>query len=139
VPFSLEGVLLPRAACFTASFSVNSEISVILGAHNINKNEPTQQIIKTEKTFVHPKFQYLSGFYDIMLLKVPLFLLHCLSLPILTLLQAQAFKFFLLQIISSEPTTEFPRGMAPRPSILHYFDISSLLPPTATKESRVEF
>uniref|UniRef100_A0A8C6HQW6 Mast cell protease 2 n=1 Tax=Mus spicilegus TaxID=10103 RepID=A0A8C6HQW6_MUSSI len=64
------GFLIAPQFVMTAAHCNGSEISVILGAHNINKNEPTQQIIKTEKTFVYPKFQYLSGFHDIMLLKL---------------------------------------------------------------------
>ena len=42
-----------------------------------------------------------------MLLKVKLFFFPCLNLPTLTLLLPQDFKFFPVQIISSEHTTDF--------------------------------
>jgi hypothetical protein len=114
----LERILLIRPAFFTASFSVNREITVTLGAHDVSKTESTQQKIKVEKQIVHPKYNFYSNLHDIMLLKVPLFFLPCLSLPSLILLLPQAFEFSLVQITSLEPTPEFKVGMVPCPSIL---------------------
>ncbi|XP_021044576.1 mast cell protease 2-like, partial [Mus pahari] len=54
----------------TAAHCRGREITVTLGAHNINMEESTQQTIKTEKQIVHPMFQKDSGFNDIMLLKL---------------------------------------------------------------------
>ncbi|XP_021010740.1 mast cell protease 2 [Mus caroli] len=64
------GFLIAPQFVMTAAHCSGRDITVILGAHNINKNESTQQIIKAEKQFVHPKFRYSSGFNDIMLLKL---------------------------------------------------------------------
>ncbi|XP_021010743.1 mast cell protease 2-like [Mus caroli] len=64
------GFLIAPQFVMTAAHCRGRDITVILGAHNINKNESTQQIIKAEKQFVHPKFRYSSGFNDIMLLKL---------------------------------------------------------------------
>ncbi|XP_021044957.1 mast cell protease 2-like, partial [Mus pahari] len=64
------GFLIDPQFVMTAAHCRGREITVTLGAHNINKKESTQQTIKTEKQIVHPRFQKDSGVNDIMLLKL---------------------------------------------------------------------
>ncbi|GAB0199227.1 cathepsin G-like [Grus japonensis] len=45
-------------------------ITVILGAHNINKNEPTQQAFHVGHWVIHPKYSGYTSENDIMLLKL---------------------------------------------------------------------
>ncbi|XP_028643181.1 mast cell protease 1-like [Grammomys surdaster] len=54
----------------TAAHCKGSEITVILGAHNVSKTESTQQKIKVEKQINHPNFTWNLHFNDIMLLKL---------------------------------------------------------------------
>jgi hypothetical protein len=83
-------------------FSFNRRMTVTLGAHNVRKRECTQQKIKVEKYILPPNYNVSSKFNDIVLLKVSLFFLPISSLPSLTLLLAQTFKFSLVQSISLE-------------------------------------
>ena len=77
-------------------------MTVTLRAHNVRKRECTQQKIKVEKYILPPNYNVSSKFNDIVLLKVSLFFLPISSLPSLTLLLAQTFKFSLVQSISLE-------------------------------------
>ncbi|XP_028249566.1 granzyme B-like isoform X1 [Parambassis ranga] len=65
------GILIREDFVLTAAHCKNSSepITVVLGAHNITKNETSQQRIKVAKYYKHPK--YTGKFdYDIMLLKL---------------------------------------------------------------------
>ncbi|XP_004609485.2 chymase [Sorex araneus] len=64
------GFLIRRSFVLTAAHCAGSSITVTLGAHNIGKEEDTQQKIEVEKQFVHPKYSHSTIRNDIMLLKL---------------------------------------------------------------------
>ncbi|XP_054657753.1 cathepsin G-like [Grus americana] len=60
--------VLSAAHCVAGKKNVN--ITVTLGAHNINKNEPTQQVFHVGHWVIHPKYSGYTSENDIMLLKL---------------------------------------------------------------------
>ncbi|NXO60723.1 MCPT3 protease, partial [Aramus guarauna] len=60
--------VLSAAHCVAGNKKVN--VTVILGAHNISKNEPTQQMLHVGHWVIHPKYSGYTGENDIMLLKL---------------------------------------------------------------------
>ncbi|XP_004402075.1 PREDICTED: granzyme H isoform X3 [Odobenus rosmarus divergens] len=63
------GVLVHKYFVLTAAHCRGSSISVVLGAHNIKKQEMTQQDIPVRKAIPHPDYNPKNYSNDIMLLK----------------------------------------------------------------------
>ncbi|XP_009991375.1 PREDICTED: cathepsin G-like [Tauraco erythrolophus] len=57
-------------ALYELSKPLNAKITVILGAHNIHKNEPSQQEFHVGHWVIHPKYSMDTFKNDIMLLKL---------------------------------------------------------------------
>ncbi|XP_013871929.1 mast cell protease 1, partial [Austrofundulus limnaeus] len=73
---SCGGLLIRKDFVLTAAhckWGGKQEMTVVLGAHDISKNEKTQQRFQVAKYFQHPNFTGQYD-YDIMLLKVNRFL-----------------------------------------------------------------
>ncbi|XP_064148428.1 mast cell protease 8-like isoform X2 [Loxodonta africana] len=64
------GFLVREDFVMTAAHCNGREIGVVLGAHNIKNKEETMQEIPVLQAFPHPEFNNVSGFSDIMLLKL---------------------------------------------------------------------
>ncbi|XP_004402074.1 PREDICTED: granzyme H isoform X2 [Odobenus rosmarus divergens] len=64
------GVLVHKYFVLTAAHCRGSSISVVLGAHNIKKQEMTQQDIPVRKAIPHPDYNPKNYSNDIMLLKL---------------------------------------------------------------------
>ncbi|XP_004421213.1 PREDICTED: granzyme H-like isoform X1 [Ceratotherium simum simum] len=62
------GVLLRKDFVLTAAHCCGSSINVTLGAHNIQEQERTQQVIPVRRAICHPDYKNFSN--DIMLLKL---------------------------------------------------------------------
>ncbi|XP_055473892.1 mast cell protease 1 [Psammomys obesus] len=67
---SCGGFLINQQFVMTAAHCKGREITVTLGAHDVNKKESTQQKIKVEKQIAHPSYNFYSNLHDIMLLKL---------------------------------------------------------------------
>nr|XP_044621336.1 granzyme B-like isoform X7 [Equus asinus] len=63
------GVLVRQDFVLTAAHCWGSSIKVTLGAHNIQKQERTQQVISVKKAIPHPDYNPKNLANDIMLLK----------------------------------------------------------------------
>ncbi|XP_070484242.1 granzyme H-like isoform X3 [Equus przewalskii] len=66
---SCGGVLLRRDIVLTAAHCWGSSIKVTLGAHNIQKQERTQQVISVKEAIPHPDYNSKKIANDIMILK----------------------------------------------------------------------
>ncbi|XP_070375102.1 granzyme H-like isoform X5 [Equus asinus] len=64
------GVLVRQDFVLTAAHCWGSSIKVTLGAHNIQKQERTQQVISVKKAIPHPDYNPKNLANDIMLLKL---------------------------------------------------------------------
>uniref|UniRef100_G1PXG7 Peptidase S1 domain-containing protein n=1 Tax=Myotis lucifugus TaxID=59463 RepID=G1PXG7_MYOLU len=64
------GVLVQKNYVLTAAHCNGRSISVTLGAHNIKKQEKTQQVVLVKRAIPHPKYNKRKGSYDIMLLQL---------------------------------------------------------------------
>ncbi|XP_063092919.1 granzyme H-like isoform X2 [Cavia porcellus] len=64
------GVLVRKKFVLTAAHCNGSSINVILGAHNIKKQEKTQQVIRVKRAIPHPDHVPGSFSNDIMLLEL---------------------------------------------------------------------
>uniref|UniRef100_H0VGA3 Granzyme H-like n=1 Tax=Cavia porcellus TaxID=10141 RepID=H0VGA3_CAVPO len=64
------GVLVRKKFVLTAAHCNGSSINVILGAHNIKKQEKTQQVIRVKRAIPHPDHVPGSFSSDIMLLEL---------------------------------------------------------------------
>ncbi|XP_008507195.2 granzyme B-like isoform X1 [Equus przewalskii] len=67
---SCGGVLLRRDIVLTAAHCWGSSIKVTLGAHNIQKQERTQQVISVKEAIPHPDYNSKKIANDIMILKL---------------------------------------------------------------------
>uniref|UniRef100_A0A7N5K2E5 Peptidase S1 domain-containing protein n=1 Tax=Ailuropoda melanoleuca TaxID=9646 RepID=A0A7N5K2E5_AILME len=67
---NLWGFLVREDFVLTAAHCKGSSINVILGAHNIKKQERTQQVIPVRKATRHPDYDPKYIFNDIMLLQL---------------------------------------------------------------------
>ncbi|XP_029806027.1 granzyme H-like isoform X4 [Suricata suricatta] len=63
------GVLVDMDFVLTAAHCLGSSINVTLGAHNIKKQEKTQQIIPVRRAIPHPDYNPKNYSNDIMLLQ----------------------------------------------------------------------
>nr|XP_023478967.1 granzyme B-like isoform X3 [Equus caballus] len=64
------GVLVQQDFVLTAAHCWGSSINVTLGAHNIQKQERTQQVIPVKEAIPHPHYNSKNFANDIMLLKL---------------------------------------------------------------------
>ncbi|XP_070484306.1 granzyme B-like isoform X1 [Equus przewalskii] len=64
------GVLVQQDFVLTAAHCWGSSINVTLGAHNIQKQERTQQVISVKEAIPHPDYKRKKFSNDIMLLKL---------------------------------------------------------------------
>ncbi|XP_055468178.1 granzyme B(G,H)-like [Psammomys obesus] len=64
------GFLIRYNFVLTAAHCRGSKMTVVLGAHNIKKQEKTQQVIPVEKAIPHPDYNSKVFYNDIMLLKL---------------------------------------------------------------------
>ncbi|KAG8508719.1 Cathepsin G [Galemys pyrenaicus] len=64
------GVLVQRDFVLTAAHCWGRSITVTLGAHNITKQERTQQVIKVKRAIPHPAYNPRMHINDIMLLQL---------------------------------------------------------------------
>ncbi|XP_057897535.1 cathepsin G-like [Melospiza georgiana] len=68
------GFLIRPDAVLSAAHCVDEEgienVTVILGAHNVNRQEPSQQKIRVEKWIIHPEYSPKPVKNDIVLLKL---------------------------------------------------------------------
>ncbi|KAM9711405.1 mast cell protease 3-like isoform 2-T2 [Dama dama] len=64
------GFLVREDFVLTAAHCLGSSISVTLGAHNIKKQERTQQIITVRRAIPHPRYNDKTWTNDIMLLQL---------------------------------------------------------------------
>ncbi|XP_034043002.1 granzyme B-like [Thalassophryne amazonica] len=65
------GILIRKDFVLTAAHCKQEEaMTVVLGAHNISKEEKSQQRIKVAEYYQHPKYKPKKFTYDIMLLKL---------------------------------------------------------------------
>ncbi|XP_054137628.1 mast cell protease 1A-like [Melozone crissalis] len=68
------GFLIRPDAVLSAAHCVDKKgtvrVTVILGAHNVNRREPNQQKIPVEKWVIHPKYSRKGFINDIVLLKL---------------------------------------------------------------------
>ncbi|XP_052590230.1 granzyme C-like [Peromyscus californicus insignis] len=64
------GFLVKDNFVLTVAHCLGSSMTVILGAHNIETEEETQQIIPVEKAIPHPAYDRMDLSNDIMLLKI---------------------------------------------------------------------
>ncbi|XP_045044274.2 granzyme B(G,H)-like [Desmodus rotundus] len=60
------GVLVQKNFVLTAAHCNGRLINVTLGAHNIQKQEKTQQVIQVKRTIPHPDYNAKNFFNDIM-------------------------------------------------------------------------
>uniref|UniRef100_UPI0037E721F0 granzyme B-like n=1 Tax=Semicossyphus pulcher TaxID=241346 RepID=UPI0037E721F0 len=63
------GILIRKDFVLTAAHCKQSDMTVVLGAHNISKKEKSQQLIKVAEFHPHPNYTGKYD-YDIMLLKL---------------------------------------------------------------------
>ncbi|XP_073924385.1 mast cell protease 4-like [Castor canadensis] len=64
------GFLISEEFVMTAAHCKASKITVILGAHDVTKEESTQQKLKVTEQIVHPGYDLFTHLNDIMLLKL---------------------------------------------------------------------
>nr|XP_008538755.1 PREDICTED: granzyme B-like isoform X2 [Equus przewalskii] len=70
MPSRCGGVLVQEDFVLTAAHCWGSSVKVTLGAHNIKKQERTQQVISVIETIPHPHYNPKKFSNDIMLLKL---------------------------------------------------------------------
>ncbi|XP_023563507.1 granzyme B-like [Octodon degus] len=64
------GILIHEKFVLTAAHCLNRGTIVFLGAHNITKQEKTQQLIRVQRRIPHPQFSLENSRNDIMLLQL---------------------------------------------------------------------
>ncbi|KAM4853031.1 mast cell protease 1-like [Thomomys bottae] len=67
---SCGGFLISQRFVMTAAHCKGRKITVILGAHDVSKQEPTQQKLEVSKQIAHPEYNLFAYGHDIMLLKL---------------------------------------------------------------------
>ncbi|XP_075767950.1 granzyme H-like [Pelodiscus sinensis] len=67
--FSCGGFLVVKNFVLTAAHCLGDNVTVILGAHNIHEQEPSQQVIPVRRQIPHPQYDNTSFNNDIMLLQ----------------------------------------------------------------------
>uniref|UniRef100_A0A8C4LYN6 Peptidase S1 domain-containing protein n=1 Tax=Equus asinus TaxID=9793 RepID=A0A8C4LYN6_EQUAS len=91
MPSRCGGVLVQEDFVLTAAHCWGSSVKVTLGAHNIKKQERTQQVISVIETIPHPHYNPKKFSNDIMLLKLERKAMQTAAVRPLSLPRGQAY------------------------------------------------
>ncbi|CAH1995189.1 unnamed protein product [Acanthoscelides obtectus] len=71
-PILCGGSLIRTTLVLTSARCVYGakEVTIVLGAHNINKNEPSQVRLTSSKFIIHPKYRHEKKLHDIALVQL---------------------------------------------------------------------